>query len=154
MSTIDREQWEKFIAGGMKAQAAVDAALPKRRPKYGNTKTFVLADLRIWPADDGPLPPGACKFDSKKEAERFVELSLQQREGKIDRLALQVSYGLGVIDRAGVRHEIARYVADFSYVRDGTLTIEDVKSPASKTPLYELKRKMMRAEHGIEIVEL
>ncbi len=154
MSTLDRKQWEDFIGRGRQAQAAVETAMPKRRSKYGNTKTFVLADLRLCPADDGPLPPGACKFDSKKEAERFVELSLQQREGTIAGLAVQVSYGLGVIDRAGVRHEIARYVADFSYLRDGTLTIEDVKSPASKTPLYEHKRRHMRAEHGIEIVEI
>jgi len=61
---------------------------------------------------------------------------------------------------------IGRYVADFVYRELGIRTdrswkphprpirvVEDWKSPASRTPLYEWKRKHLLAEHGIVISE-
>ena len=47
-----------------------------------------------------------------------------------------------------------KYIADFSYTKDGETVVEDVKSAATKTPEYILKRKMMLWEFGIEVKEV
>lgn len=95
-------------------------------------------------------------FDSMKEAKRYAELSLLQKAGKITDLQTQVKYELipaqkrngKVIERA------VNYIADFVYTENGETVVEDVKSPATKTPVYMLKRKLMLWEHGIQIREV
>ena len=69
-----------------------------------------------------------------------------QKAGEIDELARQVRFRLDV---NGVH--VAVYVADFTYVRDGERITEDVKGAI--TPVYRLKKKLMKACHGIEILE-
>ena len=94
--------------------------------KYGNVKTIV----------DG------IKFDSKKEAKRYGQLKLLEQAGEISVLRLQVKFILSV----------CTYVADFVYYnKDMVLIVEDCKG--MKTPVYRLKKKMMKHEHGIEILE-
>lgn len=93
------------------------------------------------------------RFDSKGEFERYMELLMLQRGGEILSLRRQVPFALSVEGQL-----IGTYVADFVYVtivagRRTTYTVEDFKSPASKTPLYEWKRKHLLAEHGIAIFE-
>lgn len=101
--------------------------------KYRNKKTEV----------DGIV------FDSKKEAGRYGELKLMERAGEISELKLQPSFDL-VING----FKIGKYVADFQYREGvcGKYIVEDVKG--LKTPVYRLKAKMVRAIHGIEIVEI
>jgi len=145
--------WEDYAGPGVGQPGALTAR-PKRA-KYGNVPTFVLADLRLYQADAGPPPPMAWKFDSRKEAERYVELVLEQRGGKISGLAVQPRYSLHAIGAYdNVVHVVGEYRADFAYVRGGQVVVEDVKSPASKTPIYEWKVKHLRAEYGIEVVEI
>jgi hypothetical protein len=105
-------------------------------PKFKNRRTVV---------DDRT-------FDSSKEAKRWGELNLLERAGEIRFLRTQVRFPLDV---NGV--PICHYVCDFAYVRtsDEVQVIEDVKSPVTrKHPVYVLKRKLMRAIHGVEIVEV
>lgn len=49
-----------------------------------------------------------------------------------------------------------RYVADFSYFDCdlGKDVVEDVKSRATKTRVYEMKRKLLLERFGIEIREV
>lgn len=102
------------------------------RPKYGNHRVVV----------DG------LKFDSKREAARWRILTLCVPSGDITDLRRQVPYDLIV---NGVK--VGRYVADFVYrERDGSEVIEDAKG--FKTPVYRLKRKLMKAVHGIDIREV
>lgn len=97
-------------------------------------------------------------FDSKKEAARYQQLKLMERAGEIHGLVLQPTYVLNVNGS-----KICSYKADFFYKlveRDKTgLTtgylrhiVEDVKG--MKTPVYNLKKKLMKAIHGIEITEV
>jgi len=86
------------------------------------------------------------KFDSKKEARRYRELLLLQRAGKISGLRCQVSFTL-VVNEV----HICRYIADFVYFEDGKKIVEDVKGFLTKE--YKLKRKLMKAVHGIIIRE-
>ena len=39
--------------------------------------------------------------------------------------------------------KIGTYVADFQYLVNGRSVIEDVKSSATKTPVYKLKKKII-----------
>lgn len=93
-----------------------------RRSKYNNKKTTL----------DG------IKFDSKKEAKRYAELKLLQKAGLITSLELQPRIPLVC---NGV--QIGSYIADFSYMEKGRCVVEDVKSPATKTPVYNLKKKIL-----------
>lgn len=45
------------------------------------------------------------------------------------------------------------YVADFTYMEDGKLVVEDVKSPATRTRDYIIKRKLLLFLRGIRIKE-
>jgi len=49
---------------------------------------------------------------------------------------------------------ICDYESDFSYRRNGRLVVEDVKSRPTVTRLYRVKKKLMRAIHGVEIQEV
>lgn len=101
-----------------------------RKPgKYGNVKTEAEG----------------MKFDSKREAKRWMNLRLEETAGQIKKLQRQVVYPLVVNGM-----QICIYVADFVYERDG-LVVEDAKG--YKTPEYRLKAKLMLACHGIEILE-
>lgn len=109
--------------------------------KYGNIKTTV----------DG------IEFDSRKEANRYAELKLLQRAGEISGLALQVPYVLIPEQKRDgkIAEREVKYIADFVYTdKEGNRIVEDVKSPATRTKEYILKRKMMLWEYGIKIVEV
>ena len=98
------------------------------RGKYGSRRTKV----------DG------ITFASQKEAKRYGELKLLQKAGQISELKLQVRFKLV---------QTVTYVADFEYYDrlKGSKVVEDVKG--FLTPIYRRKRKLMREQHGIEILE-
>ena len=104
----------------------------KRRTKYNAKKTYV----------DG------IKFDSKAEARRYGELKLLLKSGGISHLELQPRYDF-IVNNV----KLGFYKADFRYVdlASNKLIVEDVKG--MKTPIYSLKKKLMKAIHGIEILE-
>lgn len=93
-----------------------------RKNKFGAIKTVI----------DG------IAFASKKEAERYKILSLLESQGRIDNLRLQPRIPLMV---NGVK--IGHYVADFQYDLSGKQVIEDVKSKATRTPVYKIKKKIL-----------
>jgi hypothetical protein len=72
------------------------------------------------------------------------------QDGLIHSLELQVRYNLVVNG-----HKIGAYIADFRYevVETDAVIVEDVKSPATKTPLYRIKKKLVKALYDIEITE-
>lgn len=88
-------------------------------------------------------------FDSKAEATRYGELKLLERAGVIKDLEVHPKYKLDV---NGIR--ICTYTADFEYIENGEKTTEDVKSRATITYSYKLKKKLMKAIYGIDIVEI
>nr|DAP98555.1 MAG TPA: Endonuclease [Caudoviricetes sp.] len=125
-----------------------------RRSKYGNRKTMV----------DG------ITFDSKKEANRFRELQLLERAGKITALQRQVKYVLiptqrelsneiykkgahqGHFKPGKVLEKECSYIADFAYIQDGAYVVEDTKGV--RTEAYKIKRKLMLERYGIQIREV
>lgn len=98
-----------------------------------------------------PVELDGHKFPSKAEARRYGELKLLARANEIRDLELQPQF---LFEHNGVR--IGSYKADFAYrlKHSDQRIIEDVKSPASKTQAYQLRKRMMLAFHGIEVREV
>lgn len=89
-------------------------------------------------------------FDSQHEADVYAERVLELRAGLISDLEVHRRFRLEV---NGVH--ICDYEADLSYMRAGRLVVEDAKSPPTRRlPVYRIKRKLMRALYGIDIVEV
>lgn len=89
------------------------------------------------------------KFDSGKEARRYMDLKLLERAGEIRDLRWQTTFSICI----GEFH-ICDYICDFEYwTKDGHV-VEDVKSDPTRTPVYRLKKKLMQAVRGIEIQEV
>ena len=96
-----------------------------------------------------PVEVDGIRFASKAEARRYGELKLLERAGEIADLRLQPPFRLDV---NGLH--IADYRGDFAYrnVRTGMAGVEDVKGV--RTDSYRLKRLLMKACHGVDIVEV
>lgn len=95
-------------------------------------------------------------WHSKKEYEHWLALLDRERIGEISELKRQVPFDLHA---NGVK--VGRYNADFSYKCEGCLVIEDVKAArrtgqrsATATALYQRSKRHLRAEYGIDIVEV
>lgn len=112
------------------------SAPPSAKPsKYRNTKVI---------DSDG------LSHDSKREYRRWCELQLRECAGEISQLRRQVVFDLIVNSVL-----VCRYVADAVYVENSVQVVEDTKSePTRKKRDYRIKRKLMRAIHGIEIREV
>lgn len=116
---------------------------------------------------DRLMPKGKkLHFDSKKEAQRYDELMLLLRAGKIRDLKLQPQFTLqeAYIAPDGEKNGAVRYKADFSYERptepdaNGQVywvpVVEDVKSRATRTRDYIMKKKLMLERFGISVQEV
>jgi hypothetical protein len=81
-------------------------------------------------------------FHSKAEANRYLELKLLEKGGKIKDLVLQPRFPMHVNG-----HKICTYVADFKYTDTDTnvLVVEDVKG--FETDIFKLKAKLFAATH-------
>jgi hypothetical protein len=105
-------------------------------------------------------------FDSKKEANRYCELRLLERAGQIKNLERQKVFELIPTQREILpekdkngNHKVGKvierpikYKADFTYIENGKLVVEDTKG--YRTTEYVMKRKMMLFLHGIRIREI
>ena len=96
-------------------------------------------------------------FDSKREKKRYADLLLLQRAGEISGLERQVRYQLipAQYENGKCVERAVFYTCDAQYRdKSGALVVEDVKSPASKTRAYVIRRKLLRHVHGIAILEI
>ena len=95
------------------------------------------------------IAPDGTVFDSRKEYNRWCNLKLLERAGKISGLKRQVRYEL-IPKQDGER--ACYYVADFVYFdSDGKQVVEDCKG--YRTEAYKLKRKLLLFLKGIRIKE-
>lgn len=100
--------------------------------KYRNKKTIV----------------NGIVFDSKKESDRYYELLLLKKAGKISNLELQKEFLLLPAENG---ERAIKYIADFVYIENGKMIVEDVKGV--RTQAYIIKRKLFKhkfcSEHVI-----
>ena len=143
------------------AKRQADKPPDKKPNKYRNTPTERITG-------DGTV----IKFDSKREAARYDELMLMFQAGQIRDLKLQPQFTLqeAYTTPEGKRVRAIRYDADFSYEKDGNAigcsgwervlpdgwmyVVEDVKSKATKTRVYAMKKKLLQERKGITITEV
>jgi hypothetical protein len=106
---------------------------PLRRNKYG-----------VAPKADRTMD--GIVFHSKREMQRYAELKLLVKAGRVDYFLRQVPFDLP----GGVK-----YRADFLIVWNdwsAGVTIEDVKGAITK--MYALKKKQVEALYGVRIEEV
>ncbi len=97
----------------------------RRKLKYGNSK----------------ITNSHGSFDSKWESQRYIQLILLERANEISDLKRQVKISLKVLGT-----EVKKYTADFTYLEDNQLIIEDAKSlPTSKSREWIITRKLLTA---------
>lgn len=102
-----------------------------RRNKYGAKKTTL----------DG------ITFDSKAEARFYAELKQREKDGEVGGLELQRPFVV-----YGPKGEtITTYKADFAFwdFKEDRFRVIDVKGV--QTPVFRLKRKLVRSFLGIEV---
>jgi len=101
--------------------------------KYRNIKTVV----------------NGITFDSKKEATRYSDLKLLETAHHIMHLETQPKFDL-IVNNV----KVATYIGDFKYwdSSKNDWIVEDVKSEATKTPLYRLKKKILEAQEPSVII--
>lgn len=85
-------------------------------------------------------------FDSKAEADRYLELLCREQVGDIRDLELQPRYDFKLNNKL-----MFFYKGDFRYYDNctGKTVIEDVKGV--ETAVFRLKKKIIEAEYGIKI---
>ena len=88
------------------------------------------------------------RFDSRKEARRYVSLKMLVMSGDITDLKVHPKFVLleGFIYRLRKIRAIT-YTADFMYQEKGETIVEDVKSSATKTQLFKVKWKMVKYKY-------
>lgn len=114
-----------------------------RRSKFGNKKVTVFG----------------ITFDSKREAQRYMELVSMEQAGKIKNLQTQVPFELipPIRDNDKLIQRSCVYVADFVYSAvndDGTTTIVVEDAKGYRTEVYKIKKKLMLWQYGIQIKEV
>lgn len=100
------------------------------------------------------------KFDSLREARRWMDLRMMEKAGMIKDLRRQVAFELipsqPVIDpETGKKIKTERpvkYIADFVYLENGRAVVEDTKGMRTKD--YIIKRKLFLQKFGIAIREV
>lgn len=129
----------RFTEAEYAAIQAKRSGKPSRKPNNGRTRKYGNERVEV----DG------IKFDSKKEAARYVALRMLEHHGFIRNLRLQVPYKLT---------ERRKYIADFVYeelggffLLDWVEVVEDCKG--YRTEVYKLKRDLMKEKYGIVIRE-
>lgn len=112
----------------------------RRQSKYGNRR----------------VKAAGVSFDSVSEQKRWHELQFLERAGEIRNLVLHPRFSLDVNG-----HHICDYIADFGYqapvmgsnMQEWGNVVEDRKAGTiTQTEAFRLKRKLMRAIHGIDIL--
>ncbi len=160
-----RQALEKYMEQQARRGLMPSAAVPQDKAKankYHNT-----------PTERVTASGAVLHFDSQKEARRYDVLTARLQAGQIRDLRLQVEFTLqeAYTDTEGCRVRAIRYKADFTYYRppengshaaywaDQTgipwvLVVEDVKSRATKTQKYAIKKKLLKERFGLDITEV
>lgn len=113
-----------------------------------------------------PCEYNGIKFDSHKERDRYIFLKSLENKGVISDLKRQVRYTVcpAVYGEREVqlktktkiekytRQIASYYYADFTYMLNGELVVEDIKgAEGTETEVFRLKAKLMLAYNGIEV---
>jgi hypothetical protein len=101
-----------------------------------------------------PCEVNGIKYRSQKEMKRHQDLLLMERAGEIADLKREVKFEIAPplkLDEKITTKPIV-YIADFTYLdKQGKLITEDTKG--FRTPVYRLKKRLMKLFLNIDILE-
>lgn len=103
-----------------------------------------------------PTVVDGVRFASRREAGRWSQLRLLEMAGAIRNLERQPAYPLRITSLNGESSVVCgTYRADFRYydLTTGSVIVEDVKSPPTKTTAYRLRKRIVEVLYGIAILE-
>lgn len=166
-----RRQAEQKLIQEMQRRASIQSSdkAENRKVAVKKGKTDKPPKLR-----NKKVTRGGKTFDSKREADRYDELVLLEKQGVIQNLEWQKEYllipaqyktveqygkhGARIKDKRILLERKVSYIADFVYEKDGETIVEDSKgyrNPSSAPyAKFVLKRKLMLWIHGIRITEV
>lgn len=85
-------------------------------------------------------------FDSIQESKRYKELKLLLKAGEIQDLELQPHFLLQEsFKKNGKTYRKIEYIADFKYIENGKIIVEDVKG--LQTDVFKLKHKLFEKKY-------
>ena len=96
-------------------------------------------------------------FDSQKEKNHYIALKQLEKLGIIENLKLQTPFLLiDTIRYKDKTYPKTKYIADFTYIENGKLVVEDVKSEITrKDKVYRIKIKLLLERYpNIEFKEI
>ena len=117
--------------------------------RFGETSSGRIPHERIKVGDE--------VFDSLAEKDRYLELLVMQKAGIISELQCHPAWELIPTQKVPGKRTFRghRYTADFSYIRDGQVIVEDVKSERTREERdYIINRKLMWMLKGIYVEEV
>lgn len=134
MTSISLAEYRKQFGGGQKTTS--------KRSKFNAQR----------------IEKDGVKFDSVKEYKRYIELTALMQRGEISELKCQVKFVLApkvkLEGEKRAKPEL-RYYADFTYLSNSQLIVEDVKSAVTrKLAIYRNKKHLMKTVHDIDIEEV
>jgi hypothetical protein len=94
-----------------------------------------------------PVVTDEGRFASKKEYADWCGLKLREKAGLISHLQRQVKFPLSVNAQL-----VTTFIADAVFFENGKRVVVDSKGV--QTPVYRLKKKLMRALLNIEVQEI
>lgn len=123
-------------------------SLGKRRHKFGAKSAWRCLHcggvfIEKIPCCNKPQPK---RFPSRREARRYDVLRQKEELGVISRLGLQPKYEIVINGE-----KVCTVVLDFKYLEYGvTWVVEDSKG--HDNAMSKLKRKLVKACHGVDVV--
>lgn len=85
-------------------------------------------------------------FDSIQESKRYKELKILLKAEKIQELELQPHFLLQEsFKKNGITYRKIEYIADFKYIENGKIIVEDVKG--MQTDVFKLKHKLFEKKY-------
>ena len=111
------------------------------------------------------------QFDSKWEADRYLQLLYLEQQGVIRDLQTQKRFELipavrepdtvgkrGGVKQGKVIERAVYYIADFVYLKDGQTVVEDAKgyrdTSSAMYKVFIIKRKLMLWRYGLHVKEV
>lgn len=152
---LSEKEFQLLCTKSPKLSAQIPMSRAAATPKYRNVKVYVYADGFVSYGEKVQNRGSPVEvFDSIKEYNRWNELLLLQRAGKITGLARQIKFsiqGKTILENVALK-EIA-YKADFVYNEGDRHVIEDVKPFDNATQRHKLtkdfvlKWKLLQAKY-------
>jgi hypothetical protein len=153
---LSQKEYNELIASQMSDSTAFPPI--QKTTKYRNQKIYLHEDGAALPVGEARQEHGAITavFDSQKEYTRWVELHQLLRQGMISDLTRQKTLLIQPSFIYGETKELVgaiKYKADFCYIQDKKVVVEDVKPFDLKTSRYRLtkdfilKWKLLKYKH-------